>query len=573
MQERNAEIDAFLAANGWNGAQRRFLAGDASFRHYERVEMADRRAVLMDAPPEKEPVAPFLAVARYLAQQSYSAPRILAHSGNQGLLLLEDLGDDSYSRVVRSHPEKEPELYMAAAEMLAELHKTDSCHCASAAIRYGKAAGGSGTSNGLVCSGNYRPAASGGCAGRIPSRWRQLLEDMPYLPSTLVLRDFHADNLMWLPDRKGNQRVGLLDFQDAVLGSPVYDLVSLLEDARRDVSAETAQMSLNHYLHQRVGARRLHGQLRHSRRAAQLQDHRHFHAPSAAGWQAALSGVNSARVAKPASRPAASGAETFRAVVRNDSAARLAAGTCFAEGRVMAQPLHAMVLAAGLGTRMRSHRADLPKPLVPVGGGPLIDFPLALLEHAGLRNVVVNLHYMGEAIATYLAQKKQLQLHLSWEEERLETGGGICRALPLLGESFYVLNSDVMCVDSTPPALLRMARAWEAAACDALLLLVPRVEAVGYEGSGDFDLADDGALLLRRHDTANYVYSGIALFHRRFFDEAPSGAFSLGSWLRQKLGQEPGQVHGLVHSGKWFHIGDAGGVEEAERFLQTLQQV
>lgn len=248
---REAEKDAFLAAAGWGGAERRFLAGDASFRKYDRVELSGKQAVLMDAPPEHEDCRPFIAVGDYLVKLGLSAPRILARDLERGFLLLEDLGDDSFTRLLKANPEREETLYLAAMDALAELHQQN-------------------LQNGIGVAIPPYDAAAYEREVRLFSDWF-MVEAMGALPAThalgeefvtlfmeqflnhrleenvAVLRDFHADNLLWLPERSGAQRVGLLDFQDALQGDAAYDVVSLLEDARRDVAEETVQACIRHY--------------------------------------------------------------------------------------------------------------------------------------------------------------------------------------------------------------------------------------------------------------------------------------------------------------------------------------
>lgn len=249
MGQRSQQIDTFLQRNGWGDAERRPLAGDASFRRYERVVEAARRAVLMDAPPDRESVQPFIQVDQYLVEWGYSAPRILARDVEAGLLLLEDLGDDSFTRLLKNAPLKEHTLYMKAGDLLVDLHQRDTARCDLPEYDEARL-----LDELALFADWYLPAVLGAEAEKHRARlidiWRGLLASMPFLPPVLVLRDYHADNLMWLPQREDVAQVGLLDFQDAVTGSPAYDLVSCLEDARRDLQPETVQVVLNHYLQQ-----------------------------------------------------------------------------------------------------------------------------------------------------------------------------------------------------------------------------------------------------------------------------------------------------------------------------------
>jgi len=234
----------FLAAHGWAGAEIRPLAGDASFRRYFRVHRGDgETAVLMDAPPEYEDIGPFLTVAGHLIDRGFLPPRPLAVDRDRGLLLLEDFGDQRMSAVLAREPHREHEIYGSAVDTLAELGRDPAPgdippYDDSAMAR----------EVGLFTEW-YLPALGADAdLGSYLDAWRRvwsgLLEEVERRP-VLVLRDYHADNLMVLP---GRRELGLLDFQDALAGHRAYDLVSLLQDARRDVSPELEQAMLDHYL-------------------------------------------------------------------------------------------------------------------------------------------------------------------------------------------------------------------------------------------------------------------------------------------------------------------------------------
>jgi aminoglycoside/choline kinase family phosphotransferase len=249
-------MQAFVEQAGWQNATLSPLAGDASFRRYERVFAEGKQAVLMDAPPEKENVAPFVQIAHYLEELGLSAPHILAEDRENGFLLLEDLGDDSYTRLLQHTmphelPMLEQELYHAAVSVLAKLHLHNRKHGIGVDVPdYGFAALMREIE--LFCDW-YLPAVMGQGedslqrGAEFKALWADVLQRQPLASDVLVLRDYHADNLLWLPDRGNAQRVGLLDFQDALVGHAAYDLVSLLEDARRDVLPQTVESSLAHY--------------------------------------------------------------------------------------------------------------------------------------------------------------------------------------------------------------------------------------------------------------------------------------------------------------------------------------
>ena len=248
MNERTVALTAFLGSAGWGAAVRTPLAGDASFRRYDRIRLDGHSAVLMDAPPPHNDVRPFLAIDRLLRNYGLSAPEVLAADEEAGLVLLEDFGDDTYGRVLAQGGD-EAQLYRLAVDSLIHLHR------------------------------NFRPERTGlgvfdearalrevellldwywpSLTGKPPdaalrnsyrAAWRSVLPARDAAPRTLTLFDFHIDNLMLLPGRDGIAACGVLDFQDALLGPVSFDLVSLLEDARRDVPLALAQELIEHYL-------------------------------------------------------------------------------------------------------------------------------------------------------------------------------------------------------------------------------------------------------------------------------------------------------------------------------------
>ena len=225
----------------------------------------------------------------------------------------------------------------------------------------------------------------------------------------------------------------------------------------------------------------------------------------------------------------------------------------------------AMVLAAGLGKRMRPHSGPLPKPLVEVAGKALIDYVLDRLAEAGVERAVVNVHYRAEAIERHLAGRTQPQIVISDERaDLLETGGGIVKALPLLGEApFVVVNSDTLWIDGVKPNLIRLADAFDPARMDALLLLAPTAESIGYSGRGDFRMAAGGELTrLAERDVAPFVYAGAGVLSPALFADAPKGAFSLTRLFDRAADAE--RLFGLRLEGVWMHVGTPEAVAEAE---------
>jgi MurNAc alpha-1-phosphate uridylyltransferase len=221
-----------------------------------------------------------------------------------------------------------------------------------------------------------------------------------------------------------------------------------------------------------------------------------------------------------------------------------------------------MVLAAGLGTRMQSLTDDRPKPLIRIAGQTLIDRVLGHLTAAGATRIVVNTHYKGEMIAGHLADRDDIVL--SPEPDLLETGGGVRNALPHLGENaFFVVNSDAVWLDGPTPALRRMARAWNSAEMDALLLLQRMVTVRGVAGRGDYFLDSEGYAARRQEGAiAPFLFAGVQILHPRLFRNAPDGVFSLN--LLYDRAEQAGRLHGLVHDGEWYHVGTPEQRERAE---------
>ncbi|MGB0681239.1 MAG: nucleotidyltransferase family protein [Magnetovibrionaceae bacterium] len=232
----------------------------------------------------------------------------------------------------------------------------------------------------------------------------------------------------------------------------------------------------------------------------------------------------------------------------------------------------AMVLAAGLGKRMRPLTETIPKPLVPVAGRTLLDRALDRLVEAGVMRAVVNVHYLADQLRDHLAGRKDLEIIISDETDALlETGGGLVRALPLLGdESFYVVNSDSLWLNGREDALRRLGAAWDAQDMDALLLLQQTVYAFGYDGLGDFQLGPSGEITRRPEgEVVPYVFMGVQILNRRLFDDLPEACqgrkFSLNPLYDRAI--EQGRIRGLLHDGEWFHVGTPPDREVAETFL------
>ena len=229
-----------------------------------------------------------------------------------------------------------------------------------------------------------------------------------------------------------------------------------------------------------------------------------------------------------------------------------------------------MVLAAGLGTRMRPLTDKVPKPLVKIAGQPLIDRVLDRLGDAGVERAVVNTHYMAEQLSQHLEARKRPKIVISDERGLLlGTGGGIKKALPELGNTpFFLVNSDTIWIDGVKPNLGRLGTDFDPADMDALLLLAPTAGSIGYSGRGDFAMAADGRLRRRaEQEIVPFVYAGVGILSPALFAGAPSGEFSLMVLFDRAA--HAGRLHGLRLEGLWMHVGTPAAVAAAEAAIKT----
>ncbi len=443
-----------------------------------------------------EDVTPFIAVDKALRARGLSAPEIFAADRDAGLLVLEDLGHEAV--VAGEPPAPIEERYQAAVDLLAELHRASLPHVLPVVpgveYRLPRYDLGAFLIEVELLIDWYLPRFNAriGEAERqtFLALWHDALQPALNAPPTWVLRDYHSPNLMWLPQRDGIKRVGLLDFQDAQWGPAAYDVASLLQDARVDVPERIEIALLSRYARAR-------------RDADASFDAGHFaqlYATLAAQRASKILGIF-ARLDRRDGKP-----QYLRHMPRVWAYLQRALGApraVAAEGVVSCAraedqhltamqnaPRRAMVLAAGLGTRMAPLTDRVPKPLVEVAGKPLIDHVLDRLADAGVERAVVNVHYKAELIEQHLASRAKPQIVIS--DERgvlLGTGGGLVKALPHLGEEpFYLINSDTIWIDGVTPNLARLAASFDPASMDALLLLASTTGSIGYGGRGDFTM-------------------------------------------------------------------------------------
>jgi N-acetyl-alpha-D-muramate 1-phosphate uridylyltransferase len=236
------------------------------------------------------------------------------------------------------------------------------------------------------------------------------------------------------------------------------------------------------------------------------------------------------------------------------------------------KPTKAMVLAAGLGLRMRPLTEQMPKPLVQVAGRALLDHVLDKLGVAGVSEAIVNVHYLPDQIIDHVAGRTGPRVTISDErDEVLGTGGGVVRALPLLGAApFFLVNADTLWIDGVRANLARLAEAFDPARMDVLLLMAPTASSIGYDGSGDYAMLPDGALRKRReHQLVPFVYAGAAILSPALFAAAPTGEFPLIKMFDAANAQE--RLFGLRLDGVWMHVGTPDAVQAAEEaFLESV---
>ena len=233
------------------------------------------------------------------------------------------------------------------------------------------------------------------------------------------------------------------------------------------------------------------------------------------------------------------------------------------------RPKRAMVLAAGLGLRMRPLTEDLPKPLVKMAGKPLIDHALDRLAEAGIEEAVVNVHYLAEQLERHLRKRKSPRIIISDERKKLlDTGGGVAKALPQFGdEPFLICNSDSISSGGASDSLTRLAAMWDGERMDSLMLLASSAHSLGYDGSGDFAMSPDGHLRRRaEREVTPFVFTGFSIAHPRMFQDCPQGAFSLNLLWDRTIAA--GRLYGLRQDGVWMHIGSPAALTAAERYWE-----
>ena len=605
--ERLARLRAareLIDSAGFGAATRVYLQGDASSRSYERLVLGMSRAILMNAPrppdgpvPREgksysaiahlaENVRPFVAIARALRDRGFSAPDIFAADIETGFLLLEDFGSEGVAG--GDPPAPIEERYTAAIDVLLALHSLDLPAVLPIAPRithelpsYDLDAFVVEIELLLDWYLPYRGIAPPPSTLReyFIGLWRAALHDIVQQDKTWVLRDFHSPNLLWLPEREGIARVGVLDFQDAVQGPAAYDVVSLLMDARVDVSEELEFTLLSRYAmgrkavqpdfdldefvrsYRTLGAQRATKILGSFARLYKRDNKPQYLAHLGRVWNYLERALAHPSLAKLKI--------WYEANVPSPKGPSIGIEEALG-GPIDPRPRGAVVLAAGLGTRMQPLTDGRPKALVEVMGRPLIDYAFERLQAADIGPVVVNVHHFADQIEAHLASRDQPKVIFSDERaELLGTGGGIAKALSRLGRApFYLLNSDSLWLEKTSN-LLRLREAFDPARMDALLLLTTPAYTVGYDGNGDYFMDVQGKLRrqLASGEKAPFIYAGAAILSPALFEGAPQGAFALTPLFDRA--QEQGKLFGLALEGLFLHVGTPAAVAAAEDAIRA----
>lgn len=237
-------------------------------------------------------------------------------------------------------------------------------------------------------------------------------------------------------------------------------------------------------------------------------------------------------------------------------------------------PTRGMVLAAGLGVRMRPLTNDRPKALIEVDGRTMLDHAIDRFKEAGIQMIVVNMHYKGEMVIAHLKKRTDVAIRIQDEREKLlDTGGALKKALPhFKGEPFFTYNSDSIWVESLGSNLVRMSKAWDERAMDCLMLMAPTFNSIGYEGRGDFTMDAVGRLTRRQPQrVAPFAWPGVQIIHPRLVERGPGEVFSTNRlW---DIAAEEGRLFGIRLDGKWMHIGSPDAKIEAEAFMDTRHKV
>ncbi len=560
---RQREISNFLKKAKVIRPRLKWLPHDASGRRYARVLSGKKSYILMDSPASERPDL-FYKMDKVLGKNKIEVPHIYQSNITDGLILMEDLGQKSLADIYNQNDDALTFCaYQKALDLLLKMRQS---------IRQKPDFVPVYTDGYLTFEENlltdwYIPALTG---KRLPIKaiqqfkkiWLKLNKKIQKMDKTLVLLDYHADNLMV----KQNGKMAALDFQDARWGGFLYDVISLLEDERHPLPKEIAQKLWDYYWHSlgELDTKSNHvlGAIlavqRHTKvigiftRLA-IRDKKEKYLKFIPDSWKMLEKHLEIRALKPYKKWLD---KYIDPILRHQP--------------LIIKPFYylttAMVLAAGRGVRMQSLTDHQPKPLVQVNGKSLINYVLYNTRH--MTNIVVNTCYCGKMIHQALLGRK---IHFSDEKQALETGGGVQKALPLLtttgSEGFFVINADALWLDKKETLMKQMERAWNPLEMDILLALVPTRKAKGDVPKGDYFIQKGKPI--RRHPPqkkAPYCFMGVQVLHPDIFKGHPLEKYSLVE-LYDKA-EKAGRLGCLIFDGKWFHVGTPKAVEDTTRYFK-----
>lgn len=533
------------------------LKQDASLRKYWRILTNDKSYVLMDGDALVNKFMEFANISKLLNSVNVRAPKVLFEDMNNGFMLLEDLGDDTFTKLL-AQGNAEAELYEKATELLTKVVKIEEKPTYISDLTDDKIIND-------ICffTDWYYPIATGKLfpdenRAEFIEIVKNLLPLNQKVPNSLLMWDYHVDNVMMV-----DNECAVLDFQDAMWGPVTYDIMSLLEDARREVSTKVYQAMKDKFFASLTNVKRedfeasfaIMAMFRHMRvlgrftilMAKHEKDAYLRHVPHL--WNMLNRALENPHLAKMKKWVK----ENFPTELRVPPKTRTIK--------------KAMILAAGRGVRMGSMTENTPKPLVKVQGKTLIDYKLDLLQEAGFKDIVVNVCYLGEQIKEHLRDIDNFNFLISEEKEALETGGGIKKALPMLGNSpFLVLNCDTIWREENyRPIIWQMMDAWDYEKYDILLLLFPMSHTVDLHNKiGNYNILKDGSLErnIKKTDGFEYFFSGISIVNPKIFEGIKEEKFSMRDLYDQA--QNKGRLGHIISNNKIFHVGSPEDWTEAE---------
>ena len=534
---------------------------DASSRRYYRIILKNQQTfIILDDEKCCCKTPEFVELSKFLNAHNVYVPKVIAQDIKNGMLLLEDLGNQSMRDMLYEHPEKEEKLYSSAANAIAKIATIEERPTCT------KELSPEIMLNDIqLFTDWYFPMAtetplSEEAKQDFMSIFKKLLPMAFKVPNRLVLWDYHIDNIMFPPHSK---ECAIIDFQDAMWGPLTYDIMSLLAADRRMVSQKIINTTKDLFFNQLKNISRqdfedsfaFMSMFRHLRVLGRFttlsmvnkKEKYLQYVPQL--WQMLDDVLNYPKLLP------------LKNWLDNNFPKEL---------RILPhrKPINsAILLAAGRGTRMQSLTDDLPKPLIKVGDKSLIDYNFERLQQANIENIVINLCYKGEMIHQHIEEKyPSSQIQYSLEETALETGGGIKKALPLLKSSvFFACNSDVFFIDHAyKPVLWKMMDAWNEKKYDILILLQDTDSICG-DKSGDYKITENHTLErnISKIDGFPYMFAGISIINKKIFDGISQEKFSLRDLFDRAQSQE--RLGFIINNAEFFHVGTPQALSAAQR--------